>query len=578
MSPVKALFAFALLAFPLWAFADRKLCDQVIVKDGSISLDANEKTLVCGSPKGGDVWKTVPLSQSEYHLKIFLQNRGFPSPSFERHGQQLWVWAGPRLDVKALRVTPASAPLDTGRKRKVVGRAMGSEVLDDVTQWAEMELRTKGYACPKVEVKGQAWDQTVVVHAQPGTRARVRRLDWEGRDKLDGHVLRRYSAIRVGEVYDVRKSQLTTARLFGDGLFETAQIQVQCDGDDADLLLKTSVGKPRLITFGFGASTEEYAFVDLGFRNSRLDDHASSFSALLHLSALQQSLSVGTELYSFSFSPRTFWGPRFKTGRESERDYEVTNAKGGVDLGRRWDQFDSRWLVRGGPTVNYVNTVTGVGPQESSYLSWEASLTAASHTYEFSLREQARGWTGRFDYRGQRSDIGSKLNVDRFDASLKYLWNINNLSPPLLVLATRLEGVAVNANPLDLTNKRDLLPVEYRIFWGGDQNLRGFARQRLNNGGLGFLSGAYAGFELRLVEVLPYNFQPFALYDIAQLGQKRLTLDEPIFNSFGFGLRWASPFGTLRGSAAKGEISRGDLSTLAYDQEWVYFLSFGQEF
>lgn len=558
--------------------AEKRLCNQVVVKDGHIDLNVNEKILVCGSSKGGEAWKTVPLSQSEYHLKIFLQNRGYDRPSFERHGNEVWVWTGPRLEVKSFRVEPPIDELDTGRKRKVIGQPLGTDVLDDVTHWADLELRSSGYACPKVDVKGQAWDRTILVTPQTGARATVRTLEWEGSDKLKPSVLQRYSAVKVGETYDVRKTQITTARLFADGLFETANIQARCDGDQADLTLKTSVGKPRLLTFGVGASTEELAFIDIGLRNSRLDDRASSFTALLHTSLRQQNLSVSSELYSLPFWPSIFWGPRFRTGREYERDYEVINAKTGADLGRHWDQFSARWLVRGGPTLNYVNTVTGVGPSETAYLSWEASLSGASHNYEFYLRDQNRGWTGRFDYRGQRSEIGSRINVDRFDLAGKYLWNINNFSPPLFVLATRVQGTVVNATALDLSTKRDLLPVDYRVYWGGDQNLRGFARQRLNNGGIGYLTGAYAGFELRLVEELPFHLQPFLLYDIARLGAKRLTLGEPMFTSWGFGLRWASPFGTLRGSAAKGEIERGDASTVAYQREWVYFLSFGQEF
>ncbi len=560
------------------AAAERRICPQVRIKDGRLDLNANEKVLVCGSEKGSDVWKTVPLSQSEYHLRTYLQNRGYPNPTFERHGSELWVWTGPRLTVKHLKAEPPAPMLDLSRKRLVIGYPLASEILDDVTNWAEMELRSSGYACPNVGVQGQAWDQSVVINARPGERTLVRRLNWEGREQLHPSVLARYSAVRMGEPYDVRESQLTTARLFADGLFQSASIQARCDGPHADLVLKTSVGKPRLFSFGFGASTEELIFIDIGLRNSRLDNRASSFTTLLHASQLQQNLSLSAELFSFPFWPTVFWGPRFRVGREYERDYEVVNARAGADIGRRWDQLKARWHARGGPTLNYVNTVTGVGPSETSYLNWEASITAASHIYEFYMRDQSRGWLGRLDYRGQRSEIGSNVNVDRFDGSFKYLWNINRYSPPLLVLASRFQGVAVNANPIDLSTKRDLLPVDYRIFWGGNENLRGFARHRLNNGGLGFLSGAYAGFEFRLVEVLPYNVQPFLLSDFGQLGRKRLTLDEPLFTSWGLGLRWASPFGTLRGSAAKGEILNGDLSTLAYEQEWVYFLSFGQEF
>jgi len=572
------LLSWLLLALSVHA-RDYKLCDTVLFKDGKFSLNSNEKILVCGSDKGGPGWKTVPLSQAEYQLKVYLQHAGYFSPSFERHGPQLWVWTGPRTEVDRLTVRgDSTGVLDPGRVRHVVGDPLTTEMLDNVTKWADVELRSNGYACPKVDVKAQAWDRTVVVTPQPGTKGFVRGITWEGRDGLNEKVLRRYAATEAGELYDSRKAQLTSNRLFNDGLYEMALTQAECHGDQVDLRVKTTVGKPRFIRFGFGGSTEEWPFMDVSYKNSRLDSNASMFYTLLHAGPRLQSLSAGSELFVFPFSPSVFWGPRFKVARKSERDFEELTAKTGADIGRYWDEFGLRWLARGGPTANYVDTVQGIGPQQSQYLNWEASVAAATHNYELYARDQYEGFTGRFDYHGQRDEIGSKLNVDRFEAYLKTLWNINRYTPPLFVLATRVSAVAVNANPVDLASKRELLPLEYRIFWGGDQNLRGFARQRLNNGGLGYLTGIYGGAELRLIEELPWRLQPFLLWDIARLGTRRWTSDEPLYQSWGYGLRWASPIGTLRGSAARGEISNGDTTTASYDTEWVYFLSFGQEF
>ncbi len=572
-------FLALLLVLPSAAFAEFRLCDNVLFKDQKMKLTANEKILVCGSSKGSEGWKDVPLSQTEYHLKVFLQNDGYHQPTFERHGNQVWVWMGKRTKVDHLLIrSDVSGVLDPNRTRKIEGYRITSDLLDDVTKWADFELKSNGYACPKVDVKAQAWDRNVLVTTNAGTKGRIRKIEWEGRDGLKYSVLERYSAIEPGDLYDIRKTQLTSNRLFADGLFEMALTQPTCQGEDVDLVVKTSVGKPRLLRFGFGGSTEELPFMDVSYKNARLDDKASSMSVLLHSSPKLQSLTGGSELYVFPILPSVFWGPRFKIARKSEHAFEEFSSKVGADAGRYWDQFNSRWHVRGGPTVNYVDTVRGIGPQQSKYLSWEAALTGASHLYELSVRDQYEGWSGRLEYHGQRNELGSKLNVDRYDASLKYLWNINNYYPPLFVLAGRVSAVAVNANPVDLTSNREKLPLEYRIFWGGDQNLRGFGRQNLNNKGLGYLTGLYGGFELRLIEELPYRLQPFLLWDVARLGNRRWTLDEPVFTSWGYGMRWASPFGTLRGSAAKGEIENGNVSTVAYTREWVYFFSFGQEF
>lgn len=576
---MRYFFSLLLITLGSPAFADSKICGNVRSQDGRLSLTVNEKVLVCGSPKGSAGWKDVPLSQAEYHLRVFLQRDGHFQPRFEQQDGILKVWQGPRLLVSRFVIEQGPVEiLDKDRIRKVIHYPLTSELMDEVVKWAEIELKSKGYACPKVDVKAQVWDQTVVLTVVPGVKGTVRRIDWQGSDGLEDKVLIRYSAMKSGETYDVRKTQITTNRLFADGLFEMALTKAGCDSDQVDLTVQTSVGKPRLVQFGFGASTEELPFMDLSFRNSRLDNDASSFYTLLHASPKLQSLSAGSELYVLSPMPSVFVGPRFKVARKSEHDYEENSARSGGDLGRYWDQFGSRFLVRGGPTLNYVKTVKGIGPSEAKYLSWEGSLTAASHDYELNVRQQYEGWAGRFEYLGQREEIGAQLNVDRYDASLKYLWNIGNYYPPMFVLAMRTNWIAVNANPIDLNSRRELLPLDYRIFWGGDQNLRGFARQSLNNGRLGYLSGVYGGLELRLIEELPFHLQPFVLFDYARLGSKRWTADPPIFISKGFGLRWASPIGTLRGSAARGEIQNGDASTDAYPEEWVYFFSFGQEF
>jgi translocation and assembly module TamA len=123
-----------------------------------------------------------------------------------------------------------------------------------------------------------------------------------------------------------------------------------------------------------------------------------------------------------------------------------------------------------------------------------------------------------------------------------------------------------------------LVPIEDRIYLGGDDSLRGFRRQSINNNGLGFLTSIYIGFELRLIEELPYHLQPFLLWDGARVGNRRYTVDLPLFTSEGIGLRWASPFGTLRGSAARGHVFDSDASTAGFTESWVYFFSFGQEF
>jgi len=557
---------------------ETKLCDNITLKEGDLKLASNERVIVCGSPKGGAGWRDVPLPQAQYQLKVLLQENGYLNPRFERHGDRLDVWSGQRTYFKGLKVEGAEGLLDPDKKRKIVGEIITPEKLDEISQWADTELRSQGFACPQVEVKAQAWDGVAQVSVHPGLRARIASLRRTGFETLDEDTLARYLAFDVGDVYDVREIQLTVGRLLADGLIQSAYFTTRCRGDQVDLHLHAVVGQPRLFRFGVGASTEEFPFVDVWFKNTKLDDRASSLTTTLHASPRLQSLELFTELYVLPWTKRSYFGPRAKVARKSEKFLEELSAKIGADLGRNWDNWGNRFRGRFGPTINYVNTVDGEGPDEVSFFSWEGSLAVMSHVYEAGARSQWEGWDANFEYDGQRKGIGSYINVDRYQLNFKQLWNLGSFAPPFLVLGTRFEMTTVDSKTNVADPHAAKLPSEYRVFFGGDENLRGFGRKVLNNKDFGYLTAAYAGFELRLIEQLPWHLEPFLLYDIAKLGDRRYNLDQPVFTSGGLGMRWASPFGTLRGSAARGEIYNEDAVADTYPQEWVYFFSFGREF
>lgn len=570
-------FLFAIL-FLSCASRDPKLCDNITLHEGDFSLSSNERVLVCGSQNGAEGWRDVPIPQASYHLKVLLQEKGYLNPRFERNGDRLDVWSGPREEFSDLKVEGADGLLQGSKKRKIRGEPITPDKLDEISQWAETELRSQGFACPSVDVTVQAWDGLAKVSVAPGLRQKVAEIKRTGLERLHPQTLDRYLAFEPGDTYDVRETQLTVSRLLADGLIQSAYFTTSCLNDEVSLHLRADVGQPRLLRFGVGASTEEFPFVDIWFKNARLDDRASSLTATIHASPILQSGNVGAELYILPWTDRSFFGPNLRVARKSERHLEELSAKLSADLGRNWDMWKSRFRGRLGPTLNYVNTISGQGPDDVSFVSWEGSLIAMSHDYEWGLRNQFSGWEGAFDYRAQRKGIGSYLNVDRYEADFKHLWNVGSFAPPLFVLGARTEAIAVNSkNKVDDPN-REQLPGDYRVFYGGDDNLRGFSRQVLNNRDFGYFTALYAGLELRLIKELPWNLEPFLLYDFAKLGDGRLNLDDPVFTSWGLGVRWASPFGTIRGSAARGEIFAEDEVADTYPQEWVYFFSFGQEF
>lgn len=572
------LGCFLLLNLVSCAHKTSQLCPNITLLEGELSLSRNEEIMVCGGVDDSPGWQTVPLPQAQHQISVLLQREGYLSPRFERHKDRLKVWTGPRSRISKLEVTGAEGILDPGKKRKIEGAPLKPSKLDEVEQWADTELRSRGYACPSISVSAQAWDRKVIATVSPGMRQKIASLKRIGLETLDQEALDRYHAFEVGDVYDVREMQLTVSRMLSDGLIQSANFSTQCRGAEVDLTLRGSIGPSRLLRFDVGASTEEFPFATMTFKNARIDDDASSFTAALHASPRLQSLTADAQLYWLPQTKKSFFGPRARVARVSEKAFEFLEAKVGADLGRHWDMWDVRWRGRVGPTLNYVKTVQGLGPADVYFVSVEGSLQAMSHNYEMYLRNQYSGWDASFNYRGQRDGLGSPLNVDRYDFTYKMLWNIGNYAPPSVVLGVRLELNAVDTGPVTVGSSNDVLPIDYRIFYGGADNLRGFARKTLTNRDFGYLTAAYTGIELRLIEELPWNLQPFLLLDLAQLGANKFELDDPLFTSSGVGIRWASPFGTLRGSAARGKIYNEDASTSGYEQDWVYFVSFGQEF
>lgn len=557
--------------------SDFKICENIILKDGRIDLNKNEKILVCGLDKGPEGWKEIPILQAQLHLRAILQNSGYLSPKFQENEGQLSVWRGAITKITALNSEVDVHVLDTTKKRHIVGQPLVPEKLNDVEAWANTEVRSRGYACPELNVEAHGWDGTMLLKTKLGDKKKFGELNIEGLEGLHRSVIERYQPFEIGDNYDIRKAKIMTDRLLSDGLFQSAFFETHCDQDSAILDLKTSVGKSKIFRFGIGASTEEIPFIDVSFRNARLDNEASSFTTTLHASPHLVSLAAGSELYWLPEWSKVFLGPRIKFAREIEDSYQTDSSKIGGDIGYRWDFWDSRLSTKLGPSLNIVKTARGLGPN-SSYPTIDASIVAMSHRYEIQIWQQYEGWDGGFFFRGHRKGLGSQVDVNRYEFNYKYLWNIGAYSPPLFVLGTRFQGITIDTIEPSSEQLTSLIPVEDRIFAGGDDNLRGFPRKSINNGGKGYLNFLSLSFELRLIEELPYHMQPFLLWDVAQLGKEHNTLDSAVYTSEGLGLRWQSPIGTLRGSLAKGKIQNEVNADESYPEQWVLFLSYGQEF
>ena len=105
--------------------------------------------------------------------------------------------------------------------------------------------------------------------------------------------------------------------------------------------------------------------------------------------------------------------------------------------------------------------------------------------------------------------------------------------------------------------------------------MRGYGLQELPHSGTGTLAAVYFGTEFRYAAGFWFGLQPLIFMDVGALGTHATQLDSPVFLSPGGGLRYESPFGSLRATLAHGYAPGSDDPTLSHFQ---FFFSFGEEF
>ncbi|UPT73791.1 MAG: BamA/TamA family outer membrane protein [Elusimicrobiota bacterium] len=219
----------------------------------------------------------------------------------------------------------------------------------------------------------------------------------------------------------------------------------------------------------------------------------------------------------------------------------------------------------------------GQGPRSSSWFQFVTHAQVSSHLHEFYRRDPRRGWSAALDTTHRVEGAHSRASAQGLRLSGQALWNLGNFEPPLAVLATR--GSYGTIAGISRADALAHLPPTERFFLGGDADLRGVQRKGLPFDDGGFLTAAYQGVELRAGDVLPYGLQPFVFADAAMGGRDGWALEKDVYYAPGLGMRWASPFGSIRATAARGLVWRnGSASGEPLKPRWQFFFSFGREF
>lgn len=550
------------------------VCPSItVVSSKPIRFTDIEKRFLCGDPKT-DAWKHIPLSQAAYHMQGFLQTRGYFTPTFVEEKTHMTVKTGARTFVKKVVADGAPPSLNIHKRRKVKGSLLTPELLSQLESWTRGRLQSHGYPCPEVASEADPTTGIVRVHITAGPYQAVHAITEDPTPPgLAAGVLRRYDAFLINHPYNADLLAISENRVETEGFLQSTHFVTECGKQGAELRQRSIPGPPRLLSFGAGVNTEGIVSLKGTWSHTRMGRLGSGFEVTGTASYRRQELDIIPKWYFFDPPSRWHFEPLLAVVHENEPQYRYLSWKARMSPAVTWDDQNKQQTVIFGPTLEYVRTYKGGEETLSRFLSLETYYELTSHYFEFYRASPRRGYhfVALFDVNHNR--LLSDISAEQLHLSGEKLWNIGHFDPPLLVLGVR--GGFYSTYVSDDLVDSERVPPRFRYYLGGSQDLRGFSRQELPNIGLGALSAAFSSLEARATGVLPYRIQPFVFADFGAVGRRPFQLDAPVYWSPGIGLRWESPIGVIRGTAAHGFLVGNGDSSLSH---WQFYFSFGEEF
>lgn len=537
-----------------------------------------EKRLVCGDPTPdalGRPWSEIPPSQARFLLRTFLEARGYHAPEFSIEGEALYVLPGPQTRASRLEFIQPPPHWRIPRKRGVSGTPLTPALLDELEGWTLNQIKTAGYACGDVGALADPDTGLIRLEIKSDDRKRILDVLDVTETNLYPGVLDRYSAYSIGEFYSERLVELTRRRLLEDGVLLAVGFSTACYPNGVILRRDPLLGPPREFRIGIGGNTDDGFRLRTRAKRLRWGPAASSVEANLDASFRQQTARLLGRWYYSTTSTRDFVEPSIRFERINDpaiasRTWQISTLHG---WNRELEAGNAE--VQLGPSWQISAIDEGIGPEESTIVFLEGSLRWQSHASEYFAQSPREGSRFKFDLVQTQRDWGAPFTASRGHILGQALWNLLRYDPPLVVFGLRYSlGTTWTERDLDAT----ALPVRFRFFAGGTEDLRGFDRSTLPRNSNGGLTEALIGAEIRAYRILFRRLDPFVFLDAGRMGARAVRLDPALYWSPGVGTRWESPVGTFRAFVARGDVHNAPPGFPGPFERWRIGLSYGEEF
>ena len=387
-----------------------------------------------------------------------------------------------------------------------------------------------------------------------------------------------------GKYIQYYRIEESVSYLYRTGIFESIRWKrvVKSDNNDgtvnADIVLDVKELPRNSVAFTVGYGSYEELRTGITYRNRNLFgiglDGEIGYDLSLKSQRVESSLFIGEYYRKRFLILQTGWEER----EEPSFDSEVFEAqiryreifKVGRDKTKKSEPFESIFGYNF-ELSEATNVAAGAQVESEGEIIVSSLQYALSYESRDDLFNPSRGARVRGEIEYATPDLGSDLEFFRYEGSINYYIPFGE--QPDWVLAMH-----VRANTYNLLGNTDSLPIQKRLFLGGENSVRSFKRHELgptNASGdpLGGLSSALASIEARFPLFPSYNLSGAIFWDAGLVDENEEEFNADIGQGIGFGIRFDLPIGPIRLDVAKNIDEE-----FANDDDFVVHFSLGFSF
>lgn len=461
---------------------------------------------------------------------------------------------GPRTVVRSVELRirgPAAADPEARKHLERVregwllraGQPFRQAAWEDAKLAAVRELARWRYAAASVAesralVDPEQRSAALTVELDSGPPFRFGALRVSGTQRYPEAVVANLSPIRPGDTYDRDKLVLYQRRLLETGYFASVQMDADAqprEADAATLRVAVIEAPSQSVEAGVGYSTDAGPRAELRYGNQDVADRAWRFRGALAVDDKIQNLRLDLDLPP---RPEARWNNLFAHARGTNIQNERTDQLSfGVAHNFGRELSPSSLIV----SANFEEQRIADGPVDDRHALYLGFRRTFSRTDD--LIAPRSGYLGSLELGGAPPGLASRRFL-RAAASASLFFPLGRSDDLLL------RGQAGTV----LAESRDGIPTSFLFRTGGDQTVRGYAFESL---GVRQGSAIVGGRRLLVgsVEVTHWVSEDWGVAAFVDAGD---AWDEGVekYNAAvgaGFGARFRTPIGPIRGDLAYGE-------------------------